>query len=55
MKSAASNPAKNGGRCGESRASHRIPLEPEAPKQEHEVAFLENFFDELRRKVPTGK
>jgi serine/threonine protein kinase/Tol biopolymer transport system component len=26
----------------------------EAPK-EHEVVFLENFFDELRRKVPPGK
>jgi len=28
---------------------------PEAPKQDHEVVFLQNFFDELRRKVPTGK
>ena len=27
----------------------------EAPKQEHEVVFVENFFDELRRKVPVGK
>jgi len=27
----------------------------EAPKQEHEVVFLENFFAELRRKVPVGK
>jgi Tol biopolymer transport system component len=27
----------------------------EAPKQEHEVVFLENFFDELRRRVPAGK
>jgi serine/threonine protein kinase len=26
-----------------------------APRQEHEVVFLENFFDELRRRVPTGK
>ena len=25
---------------------------PEAPKQEHTVIFLENFFDELRRRVP---
>jgi Tol biopolymer transport system component len=25
---------------------------PEAPKTEHEVTFLFNFFDELRRKVP---
>jgi serine/threonine-protein kinase len=28
---------------------------PEAPKQEHEVVFLENFFDELRRRVPVTK
>ena len=27
----------------------------EAPKQEHEVVFLENFFDELRRRAPAGK
>jgi Tol biopolymer transport system component/predicted Ser/Thr protein kinase len=27
----------------------------EAPKQEHEVVFLENFFDELRRRVPASK
>jgi len=27
----------------------------EAPKPEHEVVFLENFLDELRRKVPVGK
>jgi len=27
----------------------------EAPKQEHEVVFLENFFDELRRRVPISK
>jgi serine/threonine protein kinase len=26
-----------------------------APKQEHEVVFLENFFDELRRRVPASK
>jgi hypothetical protein len=33
-----------------------IPLETaEASKQEHEVVFLENFFDELRRRVPVGK
>jgi Tol biopolymer transport system component len=25
------------------------------PKGEHEVTFLENFFDELRRKAPAGK
>jgi len=27
----------------------------DAPKQEHEVVFLQNFFDELRRRVPLGK
>ena len=26
-----------------------------APQQEHEVVFLQNFFDELRRRVPLGK
>jgi hypothetical protein len=26
----------------------------EAPKQEHEVVFLLNFLDELRRKAPVG-
>jgi len=28
---------------------------PEAPKPEHEVTFLFNFFDELRRRAPLGK
>ena len=27
----------------------------DASKQEHTVVFLQNFFDELRRRVPTGK
>jgi serine/threonine-protein kinase len=27
----------------------------EAPKQDHEVVFLENFFDYLRQRVPVGK
>ena len=27
----------------------------EAPTQEHQVVFLQNFFDELRRRVPLGK
>jgi hypothetical protein len=27
----------------------------EGPKPEHEVVFLINFFDELRRRVPAGK
>jgi hypothetical protein len=30
-----------------------MPMEaPEAPKADHEVVFLQNFFDELRRKAP---
>jgi Tol biopolymer transport system component len=30
-----------------------MPVEaPEAPKADHEVVFLQNFFDELRRKAP---
>jgi Tol biopolymer transport system component len=28
---------------------------PQAPSTEHTVVFLENFFDELRRRVPVGK
>ncbi len=27
----------------------------EAPTKEHEVVFLQNFFDELRRRVSLGK
>jgi hypothetical protein len=27
----------------------------ESPKQEYEVVFHMNFFDELRRRLPTGK
>jgi hypothetical protein len=27
----------------------------EAPTPDHEVTFLFNFFDELRRRVPVGK
>jgi eukaryotic-like serine/threonine-protein kinase len=27
----------------------------ETPKQEHEVVFLQNFFDELRRRVPVAR
>jgi hypothetical protein len=26
-----------------------------APKQEHEIVMLVNFFDEVRRRVPQGK
>jgi serine/threonine-protein kinase len=28
---------------------------PQAPAAEHTVVFLQNFFDELRRKVPSGR
>jgi serine/threonine-protein kinase len=28
---------------------------PDAPKAEHEVVLIQNFFDELRRRVPAGK
>jgi WD40 repeat protein len=38
------------------RAAVVTPVESAgAPKQEHEVVFLENFIDELRRRVPLGK
>jgi serine/threonine-protein kinase len=38
------------------RVAVLTPVESaEAPKQDHEVVFLENFFDELRRRVPVGK
>jgi eukaryotic-like serine/threonine-protein kinase len=33
-----------------------MPAEgPEAQRSQNHVVFLENFFDELRRRVPTGK
>jgi hypothetical protein len=33
-----------------------MPVETaETPKAEHEVVFLLNFFDEVRRRVPAGK
>jgi hypothetical protein len=33
-----------------------VPAEtPDAPKAEHEVTFLFNFIDYLRRRVPAGK
>ena len=32
-----------------------VPVDaPKAPKAEHEVTFLFNFFDELRRRVPSN-
>jgi hypothetical protein len=38
------------------RVAVLTPVESaEASKQEHEVVFLLNFFDELRRRVPTGR
>ena len=38
------------------RAAVLTPVESaETPKQEHDVVFLMNFFDELRRRVPVGK
>ena len=38
------------------RVAVLTPVESaEAPKQEHEVVFLLNFFDELSRRVPLGK
>jgi len=27
----------------------------DAPTQEHTLVFLQNFFDELRRRVPVGR
>jgi hypothetical protein len=36
------------------RVAVLTPVESaEGPKREHEVVFLQNFFDELRRRVPT--
>ena len=38
------------------RVAVLTPLETAAtPTQEHEIVFLQNFFDELRRRVPVGK
>jgi serine/threonine protein kinase/Tol biopolymer transport system component len=38
------------------RVAVLTPVETvEAPKQEHEVIFLLNFFDELKRRVPVGQ
>jgi hypothetical protein len=38
------------------RLAIMTPVESQGtPKQEHEVVFLQNFFDELRRRVPIGK
>jgi hypothetical protein len=38
------------------RVAVLTPVETaDAPTQEHKVVFLENFFDELRRRVPLGK
>jgi hypothetical protein len=38
------------------RIAARMPVEsPEAQQSQRHVIFLENFADELQRKVPTGK
>ena len=38
------------------RVAVMAPVEtPEAPKADHDVVFLLNFFDELRRKAPLTK
>ena len=38
------------------RIAALMPVEtPEAQQSQNHVIFLENFFDELRRKVPAGK
>jgi serine/threonine-protein kinase len=38
------------------RVAVLTPVETaDAPRQDHEVVFLQNFFDELRRRVPLGK
>ena len=38
------------------RIAALMPVEaPEAQQAQNHVIFLMNFFDELRRKVPTGK
>ena len=46
-------------RVGIWRRARELVLAPvesaEAPTQDHEVVFLQNFSDELRRRVPVGK
>lgn len=37
------------------RVAVLTPVETEPPRHEHEIVFLFNFLDELRRRVPTGK
>jgi len=37
------------------RATPPESAQDEAPKPEHTVIFLQNFFDELKRRVPVGK
>ena len=38
------------------RVAVLVPVEtPETRRAEHEVTFVFNFFDELRRRVPVGK
>jgi hypothetical protein len=41
---------------GGKRVAVLTPVETaDAPKQGHEVVFLLNFFDELKRRVPVGQ
>ena len=43
-------------RAGRRRVAALMPVEgPEAQQTQNHVIFLENFSDDLRRKVPTGK
>jgi hypothetical protein len=37
------------------RVAVLTPVGTESPRQEHEIVFLFNFFDELRRRVAAGK
>lgn len=32
-----------------------VVVQTEAPQPEHEAVFIENSFDELRRRVPAGR
>jgi hypothetical protein len=40
---------------GKRLAAVMSPQNAKTPASEHEIVFLDNFFDELRRRVPIGK
>ena len=41
---------------GASSSAVLMPMDPPgSPKADHEVAFMFNFFDELRRRLQAGK